>query len=158
MPRFLVCKNHRTVDTLPDYDTANDVEGQHDYHLRDAINRHLSHYGGDPGQHNSYLMRITEDEYDLIDPSKLKQAALDGSLEEYLKGERDMYKEDALRCYELHNRPAYGYGLGCADFHDSSRAIGRSKGIPDEEKMYICDFCPYNSYVEHAKHKATKFA
>lgn len=152
MPRILVCKTHKTVDVLPDYDTASDMEGRNDWHLQDAIKAHFDQYGADPNRHASLIMRVDEDEWDIIKPDKLKQAIMDDSLESYLRGERDQYKEDAINCFNLHGRPIYGFP-GCPDYRDSSRAIGRSKGIPDHEKMYVCDFCPYQSYVDHEKRK-----
>lgn len=153
MARLLICNTHKTVDILPDYDTASDMEGRHDYHLQDMIQHHFDKYGADPGRHASLIMRIEDDELDLLDPSKLKQAIHDGSLEEYIRGERDQYKEDAINCFNLHNRPILGFP-GCPDYRDSSRAIGRTKGVADQERMYVCDFCPYQSYVDHERRKA----
>ncbi len=154
MPRLLICNTHKTVDVLPDYNTEADMEGKYDYKLREAIDRHLDKYGADPGRHASLIMRIEEDEFALLDPDRLKQALMDDSLEEYIKSERENYKQGALNCYNLHNRPAYGYGIGCPDYQSDSRAVGITKGIAKENRMYLCDFCPYHSYVEHAKYKA----
>ena len=153
MPRMLVCYAHKTVDILPDYDTANDMEGKYDYALQEKIKDHFAKYGDDPARHPSKIMRIEEDEFELLDPRKLQQAALDGSLEEYIKDQRENYKEDALKCYNLHDRPVVGFP-GCRDYRSDSRAIGITKGIADEDKMYVCDFCPYQSYVDFHKRKA----
>jgi hypothetical protein len=98
-------------------------------------------------------MRIEEEEYQLLDPAKLKQAIMDDSLESYIRGEREQYKTDALQCYNLHGRPMVGFP-GCPDYRDDSRAIGRTKGVSAEDRNYVCDFCPYQSYVDHAKRKA----
>lgn len=152
MARILVCNTHKTCDTLPDYDTANDMEGRYDFHLKDAIDAHFRVYGDDPGRHASLIIRIEDDELELIDPRKLRDAIMDDSLEEFLRGEREQYKEDAIGCYNLHNRPVVGFP-GCPDYRDDRKAIGRTKGVPDEEKTYLCDFCPYQSYVDHSKRK-----
>jgi hypothetical protein len=157
MPRILVCYAHKTIDILPDYNTAADMAGENDWHLRDAIKGHTDKYGAEnpPGQkarHPSKIFRITEDEWDLIDPEQLKNAMLNDELEEYLKGEREHYKDGAVNCFYLHGKPILGFP-GCPDYRSSSKAIGRTKGIPDEEKMYLCDFCPYHSYVVHEQRK-----
>jgi len=155
MSRLLVCNTCKTVDKLPDYATENDPEAKHDHHLRDAIDLHFRKFGGPPERHKANLFMIADDELELIDESRLQQAVHDGRLEEFLKQEREQYKTDALGCYELHNRPTVGagYGSGCPDYRDKSRAIGRTAGIPESEWNYLCDFCPYHSYVEHQINK-----
>ncbi len=154
MPRLLICNTHKTVDVVNDYNTAADMEGKYDEDLKEAINRHLGKYGSDPGKHNSLLMRIEPEEWDLLDKQDLEKAVFDGKLEEYIRGERESYTNDALSCYEIHNRPTYGigYGIGCPDYRDSSRLIGSKKS-----GVFLCDFCPYNSYVEHAQTSKVKF-
>lgn len=152
MARLLVCNSHKTVDRLPDYDTANDMEGRYDRHLQDAIAGHFQKYGDDPGRHASLIIRIEDDELDLIDPRELQKAIHDGTLEEFLRQEREQYKEDALGCYNLHNRPVVGFP-GCPDYRSDAKAIGKVKGVPPEERTYLCDFCPYQSYVEFEKNK-----
>ena len=153
MARLLVCRTHKTVDILPDYNTAQDMEGTHDYALQDRIRQHLDKYGSNPDTHGSIILSLTDAEMELLDPAKLKQALMDDSLETYIKDTRENYKEDAMSCYNLHNRPIVGFP-GCPDYRDSSRAIGFTKGIPDEKRMYVCDFCPYQSYVDYEKRKA----
>lgn len=155
MARLLICNSCKTVDKLPDYDQSNDPEARHDYRLKDACDLHNRKFGGPPERHRALLVGIADEELSLIDESRLTEAVHDGRLEEFLKQEREQYKEDALRCYNLHNRPTYGvgYGAGCQDYRQKSRAIGRTAGLPPEEWNYLCDFCPYNSYVEHYQNK-----
>lgn len=155
MARLLICNTCKTVDTLPDYASENDPEAKHDHHLRDAIDLHMRKFGGPVERHKANLFSVADEELELIDSSRLEQAVHDNRLEEFLKEERENYKNDALKCYELHNRPTYGigYGSGCRDYKADHRAIGRTKGIPKEEWNYMCDFCPYNSYVEHYQRK-----
>lgn len=157
MARMLVCKNHKTVDVLPDYNTADDMEGKYDHHLQDAIRVHLGKYGSDPGMHESLMIRVDDDEMALIDKDRMKEALFDDRLESFLRGEREQLKEDAMKCYNLHNRPAYGIGIGCRDYHAEHRVIGQKEGIAAKDRSYLCDFCPYESYVEHAKTKKVKF-
>ena len=156
MPRLLICNTHKTVDVMNDYDTERDMEGRFDFDLKESIDRHLGRYGSDPGQHKSLIYRITPDEWKLIDVKRLQQAVFDNSLEEYIRGEREQLKDDALRCYQLHDRPTYGigYGIGCPDYRSDNRRIGAET---EEGSMYLCDFCPYQSYVEHEQNKQVKF-
>jgi len=159
MARLLICNTCKTVDKLPNYATENDPEAKHDHHLRDAIDLHMRKFGGPPDRHKANLFSIDDAELELIDETRLQQAVHDGRLEAFLKEEREQYKTDALGCYNLHNRPTVGagYGSGCADCRDKSRAIGRTAGLPPEEWNYLCDFCPYHSYVEHDQRKKSGF-
>ena len=158
MPRLLICNTCKTVDTLGDYASENDPEAKHDHQLINACDTHIQRYGGPIDRHKAALYLISEQELDLIDKSRLEQAVHDNRLEAFLREERDNFKADALKCYELHNRPTYGvgYGSGCSDYRADHRAFGRTKGIPKEQWNYVCDFCPYNSYVEHYKNKNNK--
>lgn len=155
MARLLVCHTCKTVDKLPDYDSSNDPEAKYDYRLHDACELHNRKYGGPVDKHKAALLVISEEELALIDEAQLKQAIHDNRLEEFIRGEREQYKEDALKCYNLHNRPTYGigYGFGCSDYRSKGRAVGRTAGLAPEEWNYVCDFCPYHSYVEHAQRK-----
>ena len=155
MARMLTCNKCKTVDLLPNYDSVNDPEAKYDHRLQDAIHKHLGKYGGGPDEHPAQLFFIEDEELALIDESKLQQAVHDGRLEEFLKEERNQYKEDAMGCYNLHNRPTYGigYGPGCPDYRTKAKAIGKTAGLPPEEWTYLCDFCVYGSYVEHYKNK-----
>jgi len=152
MARMLTCNRCKTVDVLPDYASENDPEAKFDTTLKDAIDKHLGKYGGGPEHHPAQLFSIADDELALIDTDRLKQAVHDGNLEEFLKEEREQYKEDALGCYNTHNRPVVGFP-GCRDYRNSEMAVGRTTGIDDADKVYLCDFCVYQSYVDHEKYK-----
>jgi hypothetical protein len=58
---------------------------------------------------------------------------------------RDDLKVDALKCFNRHNRPANG----CIDYEDASKAIGRTIGVPKENRQYLCHYCPAQEYVTH---------
>lgn len=158
MARMLICNTCKTVDLLPDYASENDPEAKYDFSLKDAIDKHMNKFGGPVERHKANLFSIADDELALIDKSRLEQAVHDGRLEDFLKEEREMLKEDAVKCYDKHNRPTYniGYSLGCIDYKSKEKAIGRTAGLPPEQWNYVCDFCPYHSYVEHAKFKKSK--
>jgi len=153
MARLLICNTCKTVDKLPDYASENDPDAKYDHHLQDAVDLHLRKFGGGAERHKSLLYSIDDEELALIDEEHLKKAVHDGRLEEFLKEEREQLKQDALACYNLRNRPAYGYGLGCLEYRSKNKAIGRTTGLPPEQWTYLCDFCPYHSYVEHAQRK-----
>jgi len=158
MPRLLICNTCKTVDTLPDYASENDPEAKYDHRLKDACDTHINKFGGPIDRHKALLYVISEDELALIDQSQLEQAVHDNRLEAFLREERSQLKEDAMMCYNAHNRPTYGvgYGAGCQDYRAKNRAIGRTAGLPPEQWNYVCDFCPYHSYVEHYKNKKNK--
>ena len=151
MARLLVCNTCKTVDKLNDYATENDPQALHDHELIDACDTHKMKYPRAGDVHAAQLLNISDEELELIDEGALKQAVHDNKLEEFIRNERENYKEDAMGCYNLHNRPTYGigYGVGCTDYRDKKKAIGRTTGIPKDEWSYVCDFCPYHSYVEH---------
>jgi hypothetical protein len=58
---------------------------------------------------------------------------------------KDTYKEDAMRCYNLHRRPK---GTDCIDWRDDGRRLTPAawKG----REVYLCDFCPVASQVTTA--------
>ena len=81
MPRLLICNTHKTVDVLPDYDTEHDMEGRNDHALRDAIEAHKNRTTHDMDKHKALIMRVSPEEWELLDENRLKQAVLDDSLE-----------------------------------------------------------------------------
>jgi hypothetical protein len=64
------------------------------------------------------------------------------------------YAEDALKCYQRHNRPKEG----CVDWWSDSKRIGRPTevgklALKENQKMgksdpHLCQFCPVASYVQ----------
>lgn len=158
MARLLICNTCKTVDKLPDYASENDPQAKYDYRLKEAIDRHMGKFGGPVERHKANLFNISDEELALIDESKLEQAVHDNRLESFLRDERENLKNDALACYNIHNRPTFGvgYGPGCSDYRSKEKAIGRTAGLPPEQWSYVCDFCPYHSYVEYYKNKKKK--
>ena len=143
MARLLICNKCKTVDRLPDYNREADLEAKYDYALQDAVDLHLRKYGSDPNRHPSILADIPDRELDLIDPEQLQKAVHDDELERFLKENRENYKEDAMRCFNLHGRPKGG----CIDWCQDSRAIGVTVGKAKEDKQYLCYFCPVATHV-----------
>lgn len=153
MARILVCYPHRYVRTLPDYDTERDMAGEHDHALKEAIRQHYDKTTHDDHAHKARLFRIEDDELALFEGKALEDAMLENRLDSFLRDERSNIKEDALRCFNLHNRPH----LGCIDYKDESKVLMRTKGLPKEKWVYKCDFCPVNSYVEWQQNKKVRF-
>lgn len=69
----------------------------------------------------------------------------------------NIFKEDASKCYNQHNRPDLGAGKACIDYRSESKRIGRptEEGravLKDNYKLgsgdpHLCDWCPYQSTV-----------
>lgn len=59
---------------------------------------------------------------------------------------KDTYREDAIRCYNLHRRPK---GADCIDWEEDNRRVTPANwaGSP----VYLCHFCPVASAVTTAK-------
>lgn len=61
--------------------------------------------------------------------------------------ERDQVKEDALACFEKHNRPTDG----CMDVFSEAKLLGgheSNKRMPMNDRMYLCHACPFvHGYV-----------
>lgn len=78
---------------------------------------------------------------------------------------KDTYKDDAMSCYQLHKRPGRHTHL-CSDYRNSDKRIGNpayqdrvkmSRELRDHDlrysgpKIYLCQFCPYESEVNAMK-------
>jgi hypothetical protein len=61
--------------------------------------------------------------------------------------ERDELKDDALECFEKHQRPT----TSCPDVFTEAKVIGShesNKHMPPDKRMYMCHACPYvHGYV-----------
>ena len=71
------------------------------------------------------------------------------------------FHDDALSCWEKHNRPG-DKSVGCTDYKDESKRLlpdtvkeRAELGLPSAAdsaiKVYLCQFCPYNQSVIEAK-------
>ena len=58
---------------------------------------------------------------------------------------KDTYREDAMRCYNLHRRPK---GADCIDWLTDNRRLTPDDGR--EKHVYLCHFCPVASSVTTA--------
>jgi len=159
MPRLLVCRECKTIETLPLFDGPKELEAQ-DPVLGQVVARHVQKHG-DVKMDSAALLVASEDACSCPKEKLLGfHTFWEGHRDDVLKGlqERwtgfhpefyathDTYKEDALRCYSRHNRPK---GADCIDYHDDSKRVTPStwKG----REVWLCEFCPVNSAVETAK-------
>jgi hypothetical protein len=164
-----VCK---TIETLPLYDGPPQLEAQ-DPILDNVVRRHVQKHG-DINPEGAALLVASEDPcncgekttFDVrgrrLAPSRVRghHTFWEGHRDEILKGLRERwtgfdpwvyaeistFKEDAMRCFNLHRRPQ---GTDCIDYQTDSRRI-----TPHDWKgrnVYLCEFCPVNSAVETAK-------
>jgi hypothetical protein len=129
-----------------------DYQGQPDYdmELQELIKRHLGQAKDpNPDAHQSLIFRVDEDTWEKLgDETAVQKELLKNEWE--VRELRDDLKVDALRCFNRHNRPS---GM-CPDYEDSSKAIGRTFGVPKEQQQYLCHYCPASAYVVHKARQA----
>jgi hypothetical protein len=62
---------------------------------------------------------------------------------------KETFKEDAMRCYNLHRRPK---GADCIDWQADNRRLTPNTW-PDDKSVFLCHFCPVASSVATAQRK-----
>jgi hypothetical protein len=146
MARLLICRDCGVVQRLRDYD--GDVHN--DWDLKEAVDRHLgSAVDPRPESHMAQLMRVDDEDLEKMDDETLKKA-MENDLDVQISEFRDDFKEQAMTCYTLHNRPKGG----CGDYCDESRVLGRKAGIAPENRSYLCYYCPVQVWVENKQNEA----
>jgi hypothetical protein len=146
MARILICRPCGVAMRMRDYhgDPYNDIE------LREMIDRHLGKAQDPrPESHGAQLFTVDDEDLELMDDAQLNDA-LKNKLDVEISEFRDDFKDQAMGCYNLHNRPKGG----CIDWKEDSRVIGRKTGIPKSERAYICDYCPVASHMEFKMRQA----
>lgn len=146
MPRLLTCQSCQVMYRLRDYDGPAD----YDMELIEIIKRHLGQaQDPNPDAHKSIIIRCDEKTWEKLgDETKIKQELAKNEWE--VREIRDDMKVEALKCFNRHNRPS---GM-CPDYEDQSKAIGRTIGVPKENRQYLCHYCPVSSFVIHKVRKA----
>jgi hypothetical protein len=169
----LVCRECKTIEELPLYHGPPQLEAQ-DPLLDNLVRRHVQLHG-DVGPNSAALLVASEDpcncgEKKTLDmngrlapnPIRIREnhTFWQGHKDDVLKGlaerwtgfhpefyaTKDTYKEDAMRCYNLHRRPS---GTDCIDYRDDNRKL-TGKHWPKDRSVYLCDFCPVSSQVTTA--------
>ena len=173
MPRLLVCRECRTIETLPLYDGPPDMEAR-DPILDSVVRRHVQKHG-DINPEGAALLVASEDpcacdEKTIVDLHGARQASRpklrgnhtfwEGHQDEILKNlkerwtgfdpefyaTKDTFVEDAGYCYNRHRRPQ---GTDCIDWHDDSKRLTPPNWKGQE--VYLCDFCPVSIAVKTAQ-------
>lgn len=158
MPRLLVCRECKTIETLPLYDGPKELEAK-DPVLDRVVRTHVMLHG-DVNNEAAALLTVSEDKCNCPQCKSSGPTMWEAHRDEILGGlqerwtgfhpefyaTRDTFSHDAMRCFNLHRRPK---GADCIDYQDDSRRV-----TPHDWKgrnVYLCDFCPVNSAVEFAK-------
>ena len=158
MPRILVCRECESTELLPLYDGPSELEAQ-DPILDNLVRRHVQKHGA-LNPEGAALLVASEEICKCRDCKGRNGTIWQAHGTAIMKGlgERwtgfhpehyatiDTYREDALRCYNIHRRPK---GTDCIDWEADHRRV-----TPDDWKgreVYLCAFCPVNSAVETAK-------
>lgn len=169
---LLICFPCKTIDEIPDYTPE---EADNDPRIGHIVESHLRRHpsfedrnilewmslGFVPTRHwkdPQYRKQITE--------QILKGNGQTGFDQEYYDI-RNTFKEDALACYQRHNRPAFNDTKSgkCIDYLSHNMEIKpntsrerKIAGLPtyDETKIkrsFICEHCPYHQSVKVAIRK-----
>jgi hypothetical protein len=134
------------VNRLRDYDG----DPHNDWELKELVDRHLGAAPDPrPESHMSQLFRVDDEDLEKMDDATLKKA-LEDDLDMQISEFREDFKEQAMTCYQLHNRPTGG----CADYCDESRVLGRKTGIDPANRAYLCYYCPVKVWVENKRNEA----
>jgi hypothetical protein len=130
-----------------------DYEGPVDYDMEliELCQRHLHQAADpDPGAHMSMIIRCDQATWDRLgDETQIKAELAKNEWE--VREMRDDLKVEAIKCFHRHGAP--NSSKGCPDYEDSSKTIGRTVGVPMENRQYLCHFCPFQSHVTHVLRK-----
>lgn len=148
--RLVVCKDCKSIEELPPYDGP----VQKDILLEDTLSRHMTEWS----THEVALIRVPESYWrnKPVQDRIVQQISQGGSrgieeLEEAQDyyGTRDTYREDALKCFNRHQRPKEG----CIDYQNPDKRIGNptSEGWKTGPRVYACNFCPVQVWVDKKK-------
>lgn len=156
--RLLYCYNCKSIEEIPDFEGNPDD----DVLLELTIEKHQS--AGVP--HNGFLSKIG-----------IKTYQMPGAKQQIIKNLRDRvgggladidpeyyatkatFHEDAMKCYDLHLRPAGGcpdYGSDKKKLIPKTQADRKELGLSKStSSIYLCDFCPVKTHVVTQQRKQT---
>jgi hypothetical protein len=141
MARLLICRSCGIVNRLRDYDG----DPGNDWELKELVDRHLGAAADpSPDSHMSQLFRVDDEDLEKMDDESFKKA-LEDDLDLQISEFREDFKDQAMTCYQLHNRPQ----SGCSDYCHESRVLGRKAGIAPQDRSYLCYYCPVQVWVEN---------
>ena len=161
--RLLVCQDCRSIEELPPYEG----DPRRDILLEDSLSRHMTGehtVKGETrytGSHKVSVLKVAQSFWSHTETREriTKQISAGGSrgieelegAEDYY-GTRDTYREDALKCFQRHHRP----DEGCIDYQNPDKRIGNptSEGWKTGPRVYACNFCPVQTWVDKKKAEA----
>lgn len=145
--RLLQCRECKTLEVVPDYEGP----PEYDFLLEKLAAPHRR------GGHLGDLFKVPESEWKLpsrraeIEQRIWNETGFTGFDSAYY-ATRDTFREDALGCFQLHNR-----NPDCSDYHSDQKRLTpgtaaerKAAGLPKFHAVvdrYLCDFCPVHSLV-----------
>lgn len=149
--RILRCDQCRTLEELPDYQGDPNRD-----HVLDALIRQ-KHTEGSGLTHLGQLMKVDKQHWDSPATRKeiLRQLSVKttGFDPETYKADEG-FRADAMACWRKHLRV-----VECSDYKSTEKRLTpntakerKEAGLPKyraEQDVYLCDFCPAKSVVQH---------
>jgi len=147
--RLLICMECKTTEQLPDFEGNPAADDTLNY----AIIPHAYPSGE---KHRGHLMKVEKKHWD--SPStrraienQIRESAGHTGLDTEFYATKDTLGEDALKCFNAHNR-----NPGCSDYRSSKKRLSagtdaerKKLGLaPMPSKTFLCDFCPVKSMVQ----------
>jgi hypothetical protein len=165
--RLFYCLECKAVTKVEDYEGPRDPQTgealKPDAYLEDYIERHM--HGLTEDTHPGAVPYVLDDSQ--IDPNvgfhrgalseddqeSLEKKAFDIVRDHLTKQNRqvlaelrDEVKDDAMKCWERHNRVSWP-GKPCPDYRSGSKVLGR-RNMNKEDRAYLCTFCPYQVDID----------
>ena len=161
MFRLLYCLVCQTLEELPPYDG----EPELDYLLTIACEKHVFP-SGEPHKGKLFVLPLRAWAHKESKREIIRQIKGGGSkglaeFDESFYDSRSNFMEDAMSCYNQHNKPK----AGCEDWHIDAKLLvpstekeRRAEGLEKYKnspgkKTYLCDFCPVAIGVAQRKRK-----
>jgi hypothetical protein len=152
--RLLRCMDCKSIEELPDPPAGvnpNNINPGEDPLLDELISRHQTNQQAHIGQ----LFTVPDQDWANADArSQILEQIIKSDSETGLGAEyydvRNTFQDDALKCFEQHNRPER-----CIDWLSDRKALGRAtpegkawqKQNYKAPQTYLCHFCPVASNV-----------
>lgn len=146
--RLLLCLECKTLEPVPDYEG----DPHNDWDLKYVIEKH-AYPSGD--KHNGNLIRLPKKYWDNPEQresirKQINEGLVGGGLPDAFYDVKDTLNEDALQCFQRHNR-----NPGCPDYRSDAKRLSagtdkerRDLGLaPLRSNRFLCDHCPVHSLV-----------
>lgn len=147
--RLLFCKTCRTIDELPDYDGPNAYDDSLNY----LVDKHGSSHEGQMYRIPIGFWLQDEVKRKVIDQIKGGSTGL-ATVDSQFYDTSNTFREDALKCYELHLRPKGQ----CSEYMSDKKALRPDTDAERKDaglspyaksggpKTKLCQFCPVHQY------------